>query len=76
MTTLMCIKTERKTFIPILASPRRPPFLYERHREEDPRGLRRPQGQHARLPELGEEDRRHPESVSATRRETLICAVL
>ena len=39
-------------------------LLYERHREEDQRGPRRPQGQHAGVQERGD-DRRHPESVSA-----------
>ena len=49
---------------------------HKRHREADPRGPGRQQGQHARLPERGEEDRRHPENVSATTRETLIRTVL
>ena len=48
---------------------------YERHLEEDPRVTGRPQGQHARLLEPGD-NRRHPESVSAMTRETLICTVL
>ena len=50
-------------------------LLYERHREEDPLVPGRPQGQHARLLECGD-NRRHPESVSAMTRETLICTVL
>ena len=44
-------------------------------REAAPRGQDGPQGQHARLQER-EEDRRHPESVSAMTRETLICILL
>ena len=48
---------------------------HERHREADHRGPGLPQGLHARLPERGD-DRRHPESVSAMTRETLICTVL
>ena len=37
-------------------------------RDAEPRGPRRPQGRHAQLPERGEEDRRHPESVSTMTR--------
>ena len=40
---------------------------HERHREPDPRAPGLPPGLHARLPERGEEDRRHPDSVSAIR---------
>ena len=40
---------------------------HERHREAEPRGPGRPQGQHAPLPERGD-DHRHPE-VSAIKRE-------
>ena len=53
-----------------------PQLLDLLQREAEPRGPRRPQGRHAQLPERGEEDRRHPEGVSATTRETLICTVL
>ena len=44
-------------------------FPHERNREAEPRGPGRPQGQHARLPERGD-NRRHPE-VSAIKRERL-----
>ena len=40
------------------------PHERNRHREPDPRAPGLTQGQHARLPERGD-DRRHPESVSA-----------
>ena len=43
--------------------------------EAAPLGPGLPQGRHARLQEGGEEPR-HPESVSAIPRETLICTVL
>ena len=52
-------------------------LLHERHRhrEAEPQGPGLVQGRHARLPERGD-DRRHPVSVSAMTRETLICTVL
>ena len=71
--------TERKAFIPIPASRPRGghllPHERHRHREANPREPGLPQGRHARLQEGGEEPR-HPESVSAIPRETLICTVL
>ena len=76
--TANSLKTERNALIPISASPRRRGghlLPHERHREAEPRGSGLPQGQHARLPEPGD-DRRHSESVSAMTRETLICTVL
>ena len=52
-----------------------PQLLDLLQREAEPQGLGLLQGRHARLPERGEEDRVHPEGVSATTRETLICTV-
>ena len=47
---------------------------HERHREAEPRGPGRPQGQHAPLPERGD-DHRHPE-VSAIKRDSdLFCGM-
>ena len=47
--------------------------LRARHREADPLGRGRPQGQHARLLEQGDDRRRRRPEVSAKTRETLFC---